>query len=515
MLTVNAHVTSPERRSHAIATIVYDTHQQKRAVALVETKSSAAQRETERECQPFFVELPSLPESQLRDLRQIGLLPAVPINNETEDNPHRFRVCLLREKHVQYLQQVWTKGELLGSSFVSLDASRTWMLYWALHASDLMGHRPSVNERRHMLTTLQSCWTEFTVTAQNYKGSSGNDSEDPQAILPSPGATLGGFGGGPGQMPHAATTYAAVSALSILATHCEDDEDISTEDHAVSESAMKLLQRIRLPVYSWMLSLQEPDGSFRMQHDGEIDVRATYCVLAVAKLLNICCTETLGSNKVVESVVRCQTFEGGFGGEPWTEAHGGYTFCAVAALQLLNRVDAANVPALTRWLTAQQCGFEGGFQGRTNKLVDGCYSFWQGGAASIVSAFVAAHQKQSSPQTATNNHNDPWLENSSSADRTTDQLLFDQGMLQRYVLLCAQNVTGGLRDKPSARRDFYHSCYNISGLSVAQQVDSLPDFGHPSESVVHETHPVYNLRTERVRKMLTHWQTQPIILDLS
>jgi len=22
--------------------------------------------------------------------------------------------------------------------------------------------------------------------------------------------------------------------------------------------------------------------------------------------------------------------------------------------------------------------FEGGFQGRTNKLVDGCYSFWQG-----------------------------------------------------------------------------------------------------------------------------------------
>ncbi|EEC43233.1 predicted protein, partial [Phaeodactylum tricornutum CCAP 1055/1] len=361
---------------------------------------------------------------------------------ETEDDPHRFRVCLLREKHVQYLQQVWTKGELLGSSFVSLDASRTWMLYWALHASDLMGHRPSVNER-----------------------SSGNDSEDPQAILPSPGATLGGFGGGPGQMPHAATTYAAVLALN----------------HAVSESAMKLLQRIRLPVYSWMLSLQEPDGSFRMQHDGEIDVRATYCVLAVAKLLNICCTETLGSNKVVESVVRCQTFEGGFGGEPWTEAHGGYTFCAVAALQLLNRVDAANVPALTRWLTAQQCGFEGGFQGRTNKLVDGCYSFWQGGAASIVSAF----------------------------------LLFDQGMLQRYVLLCAQNVTGGLRDKPSARRDFYHSCYNISGLSVAQQVDSLPDFGHPSESVVHETHPVYNLRTERVRKMLTHWQTQPIILDLS
>lgn len=29
---------------------------------------------------------------------------------------------------------------------------------------------------------------------------------------------------------------------------------------------------------------------------------------------------------------------------------------------------------------------EGGFQGRTNKLVDGCYSFWGGGDFPILSA---------------------------------------------------------------------------------------------------------------------------------
>ena len=28
--------------------------------------------------------------------------------------------------------------------------------------------------------------------------------------------------------------------------------------------------------------------------------------------------------------------------------------------------------------------FEGGFQGRTNKLVDGCYSFWQGGTFPVI-----------------------------------------------------------------------------------------------------------------------------------
>ena len=33
-----------------------------------------------------------------------------------------------------------------------------------------------------------------------------------------------------------------------------------------------------------------------------------------------------------------------------------------------------------RWTANKQMKFEGGFQGRTNKLVDGCYSFWQGGA---------------------------------------------------------------------------------------------------------------------------------------
>ena len=37
--------------------------------------------------------------------------------------------------------------------------------------------------------------------------------------------------------------------------------------------------------------------------------------------------------------------------------------------------------------------FEGGFQGRTNKLVDGCYSFWVGALLPLIQAV----QQQSSP----------------------------------------------------------------------------------------------------------------------
>ncbi len=36
------------------------------------------------------------------------------------------------------------------------------------------------------------------------------------------------------------------------------------------------------------------------------------------------------------------------------------------------------------WLSSRQMRVEGGFQGRSNKLVDGCYSFWQGAAFTIV-----------------------------------------------------------------------------------------------------------------------------------
>lgn len=81
----------------------------------------------------------------------------------------------------------------------------------------------------------------------------------------------------------------------------------------------------------------------------------------------------------------------------------------------------------------------------------------------------------------------------SPEDKTTkDSILFDTGMLERYILLCAQDIHGGLRDKPSKSRDFYHSCYNLSGLSIGQE----------SEGRVAKTHPCFNIRVERAQEIL-------------
>ena len=73
-----------------------------------------------------------------------------------------------------------------------------------------------------------------------------------------------------------------------------------------------------------------------------------------------------------------------------------YFFCFVfAALKLVpnpfitisiykfDKISIVIYP-LQRWTTSKQMSYEGGFQGRTNKLVDGCYSFWQGGALPLI-----------------------------------------------------------------------------------------------------------------------------------
>lgn len=44
-----------------------------------------------------------------------------------------------------------------------------------------------------------------------------------------------------------------------------------------------------------------------------------------------------------------QTYEGGIGGEPGNEAHGGYTYCGLAALSLVGSADALNLPRLLHW----------------------------------------------------------------------------------------------------------------------------------------------------------------------
>lgn len=175
------------------------------------------------------------------------------------------------------------------------------------------------------------------------------------------------------------------------------------------------------------------------------------------------------------------------------EAHGGYTFCGLAALVILKKERSLNLKSLLQWVTSRQMRFEGGFQGRCNKLVDGCYSFWQAGLLPLLHRALHAQ-------------GDPAL--------SMSHWMFHQQALQEYILMCCQCPVGGLLDKPGKSRDFYHTCYCLSGLSIAQHFGSgamLHDvvLGVP-ENALQPTHPVYNIGPEKVIQATMHFLQKPV-----
>uniref|UniRef100_A0A8C0P5C4 Protein farnesyltransferase subunit beta n=1 Tax=Canis lupus familiaris TaxID=9615 RepID=A0A8C0P5C4_CANLF len=194
-----------------------------------------------------------------------------------------------------------------------------------------------------------------------------------------------------------------------------------------------------------------------------------------------------------QSPPRCQNWEGGIGGVPGMEAHGGYTFCGLAALVILKKERYLNLKSLLQWVTSRQMRFEGGFQGRCNKLVDGCYSFWQAGLLPLLHRALHAQ-------------GDPAL--------SMSHWMFHQQALQEYILMCCQCPAGGLLDKPGKSRDFYHTCYCLSGLSIAQHFGSgamLHDvvLGVP-ENALQPTHPVYNIGPDKVIQATMHFLQKPV-----
>lgn len=212
-------------------------------------------------------------------------------------------------------------------------------------------------------------------------------------------------------------------------------------------------------------------------------------------------------------IASCQTYEGGFASAsqpyygvdagtkrvltdvrpPLGEAHGGYTFCGLASwIMLLPHVALTPMPTpipsrhhlsidykkLLRWLVQMQ-GSEielGGFRGRTNKLVDGCYSWWVGGCFALLAsqgvavargASAACSRAHGDTGTDVEVHDpaagdDEWEDvevssppcmmheelDTAGADAVRGETVWDKMALQRYILCAAQHPAAGLRDKP-------------------------------------------------------------------
>lgn len=352
-------------------------------------------------------------------------------------------ILLNRDMHEEWLKRGLQQ---LPTNFAGLDASRPWFVFWISHAMEVLG------------VYDQPVWAPkvgaFLAQCQHPEG---------------------GFGGGPSQLAHLAPTYAAVSAIII----------------AGDEVAYKIVDRAKM--YKFLMRMRSPEGGFKMHDEGETDMRGSYCAIAVASMLHILTDELIQG--VPEYVRRCQTFEGGIAGEEGLEAHGGYSYCGLAALCIAGKASALDLRAFINWAAHRQMGLEGGFQGRTNKLVDSCYSFWQGGI------FPLLHEA--------------FRQEGADIALPSEHLWFAPRPLQTYVFLACQHPGGGLRDKPGKSSDYYHTCYALSGISVTQYgVDGTPMVVGDEKNLLLRSDPFYNVCLEKAERKSAYFEgLKPLEVD--
>ncbi|WVW81641.1 hypothetical protein I302_103636 [Kwoniella bestiolae CBS 10118] len=188
----------------------------------------------------------------------------------------------------------------------------------------------------------------------------------------------------------------------------------------------------------FLRSCQAKDGSFSPVPGDEVypnegfqsDVRISYCTSVISDIIGD--FSGMDVDKSTEFIERCKTWEGAYASRPGViEAQGGTTYCSLAALSILHKHAQAPSPEsqdTLRWLISRQIG---GFQGRPGKLEDVCYSFWCGGAMSI-------------------------LGHSTLINREAD----------RSFLLSAQFPLGGFGKEPEDYPDPFHSYLALAALSL-------------------------------------------------
>lgn len=448
---------------------------------------------------------------------------------EAQLDPSAKPLVLFRKNHLDFLTH---EMDPLCWANEYTYASQPWLVYWATQAAETLGVK---QELFHLVPKRDI--VEYLLLHVIEEGGETEEGQRKQSIC--------FFAGSPrGKGPHLLSSYAACCALCIL--------DVDSLMHLPREGIKR-----------WLLSIRKNDGSFSVHRFGESDIRCSYAVAMITTLLSLDDPTTFPEDcdlartsiltpEVGNYVVSCQNHEGGFSCVPHgSEAHGSYTFCALGTLFLLRQAHQCYIPSLRRWLAFRQCSFEGGFNGRTNKLVDSCYSYWVG--ASHVMLLAEEYYRQLLRSTEVSEKKgrkcmlakqlallhfvqlvdlegciptdvDFWDASETEslkeqdlidqflsvedgtvktanafasrkkafeklrgdtellnefADASVGDFYFNQRRLQLYILQACQSAGGGLRDKPDVRVDTYHSCYSLSGLSLAQnlQFASLSDSG--------------------------------------
>ncbi|KAF9150573.1 Geranylgeranyl transferase type-1 subunit beta [Linnemannia schmuckeri] len=323
--------------------------------------------------------------------------PAMATTQGTTTNKQPSGPTFQREKHIQYFKRTL---QMLPEPYTSQDTFRMTLGLFAIGGLELLGVlEEAISEAN------RKAWIEWIYSQQRIP-SKDSPSEDDDALY--------GFGGPFSGLAFQENTDGRQNL------GCECDSHTTPYDTAhLTMTYTALLSLIMLgddlsrvakePILKSLRKLQQPNGCFiPCITDYEPDMRFVYCASAVSYILN----DWSGVDKpaLLNFIRESQTYEHGFAQSPRHEAHGGTTYCAIASLGLMGgdafldqrtivrqegetesafeerraRAGFVDLEGTRRWCLQRQTT---GFQGRTNKPTDTCYSFWIGGAVAAIGSF--------------------------------------------------------------------------------------------------------------------------------
>eukprot|EP01098_Paradermamoeba_levis_P004822 TRINITY_DN2064_c0_g1_i1.p1 TRINITY_DN2064_c0_g1~~TRINITY_DN2064_c0_g1_i1.p1 ORF type:complete len:351 (+),score=43.25 TRINITY_DN2064_c0_g1_i1:124-1176(+) len=327
---------------------------------------------------------------------------------EPKPEPSPFDVCL---KYLKY------NLASLPTPYAPQESNKMTFIYFVVSSLDVMGrlddniiNKEQVIDYIYSLQVLPHHSDE--VTPQDFCGFRGSNAigakynssghvQDPPLKY--------NFG-------HIAMTYTALCTLAILG----DSSFSRLNKNAIAKA---------------LVYLQKEDGSFGpIGVESESDVRFIYCAAAISFMIGEWLWDV---EKAIKYILSSQSYDGAIGQGPGTEAHSGMTYCALAALHLMGKSDRLpNRDRLVQWLLGRQTS---GFQGRTNKPADSCYSYWIGASLTLLGVFG-----------------------------------FVDCPMNRSFLMSCQHKSGGFAKYPDHLPDVLHTHFSLCSFSLMNEPHFLP-----------------------------------------
>ncbi|XP_069694771.1 geranylgeranyl transferase type-1 subunit beta [Periplaneta americana] len=323
--------------------------------------------------------------------------------------PRDNDLVLARKQHIKYFQRFL---QLIPACLSCYDSTRLTLAFFAISGLDILNALDVLDEekKKHIIDWIYRLQVVPDSSEPNESWKRCGFQGSSTLITPhneSNCSTIYECG-------HLAMTYTGLASLVILG----DD-----------------LSRVNRPaILEGVKALQQEDGSYCATLAGsESDMRFIYCAACICYILND--WSAMDIERTMNFITRSMSYDFGIGQAPELESHGGTTFCAVATLALMDQLNTCftnkQLDGLRRWGLARQVS---GFQGRPNKPVDTCYSFWLGAVLKILGVFEMVDYQQN----------------------------------KNYILSTQDPIVGGLSKWIDTTPDPMHTYMGLCGLSLMQ-----------------------------------------------